>query len=1285
MTLQAIRRLRRRAAERVYLAYTNDETYYGIRARDVVQAEGHALSSYVQLVKEDLWASALEIALAVEEMGTSLHLKIQGEHVMKIGEGVPNYMIGLKKKHYRVFRCHGPAHKCLRENVYNHEGSRGVPSLRTIPKRKAPRPWRGGCRGMDGFEKELKKDYTHEEIYLVDDGNVLDDGEPLLHDKICVRHGHEHVERWNCLDRTSLLMRSCRWKYGLEKESEKDVTLKETYHLDDKQDQDEELEKESENGLVREDLYLMASKDDDHKYVEKGNCSELTLSVGGHSKTNELNNESVVGLVHDETYLIVHQDQGDELEKDGEDGLVRKVLYPMTDAEGQDGDQRYEEEGNCHERKMSVRGGNMMEGLEKMSVNGLVHDESYLTGYKGQDVELEKEGENGLVLEEPYLMVDNEDPDGEDQDDENPLNDKTYIGEDEKNWGKGNCLEQTLSARDPTRRMGSGQLTIDLDDWTLYGFEHVKDYFVGESYAGCAYGFGTRDGSGRELRYLNQRGGMHTDQDPEILTIPDDSQPEVQRDDRMDQDEITWYDRLHQREFLTPPRSIASRSRSRERHIPVLTQVARELMADPPSEYHGAWWSQQTHYVKADADHQLLSVLVVDGDHHIGHAWAFRNSYVADVIKEMEEDLLLYSYIEVVPTQATRWDEVARLVFPGPSVVTVMNPVDTRHTKWELYQSHREVPMISLGKVTGYALIPKATDIRGAQTRLNMRAPWDHTWTLVCLDTESWVIHVKKLPGVIVRMVRDYKSSLPQYLRGGMETEETQQPSIFTRPPGLAVPTQQTPQAGDWTWEATDQDAQVSPPPPEDEEIPAWALAGTRHPTRYPIRAAIAPSMRSDIAYLTFKEDEVMSIGSLKVRLADVLHTRKERIGVYADGNPHELLQEWVPSPTKVRVEDLMAAPTPHFRYLNVYHKEASQEFILRIHPSMNNDDVRLMLGSIIREDPMRVALYDNNGRLWHYLESMAWCTAAVLIISRGGMHQDRPTSRSPRRTISTTLAFGPHSDSGSTNSPIHEPVAMGNVPDMDDASQSSPTRARTQGILRPPPILTVDPPHVLPRAQALRQAGALIGDDVPSPASIVHELESYVHSAVPTISPPPGQPRRTSRPIMDGLRTIGRAFAAEEADAQRVLADIQLTIKPHSPMWSQPSSPSLWRDVESLFIPSPQVLRCIHPLDIREGLWEAYHRVRYIPVLQHGLLHGTVVCSMEVDMARAQNRLETYTIASRQWRIVAPTSDDWLIVTMDLPYDVMADLDELQYLRALRRGGNAFTAYALSSLQDGT
>ena len=70
---------------------------------------------------------------------------------------------------------------------------------------------------------------------------------------------------------------------------------------------------------------------------------------------------------------------------------------------------------------------------------------------------------------------------------------------------------------------------------------------------------------------------------------------------------------------------------------------------------------------------------------------------------------------------------------------------------------------------------------------------------------------------------------------------------------------------------------------------------------------------------------------------------------------------------------------------------------------------------------------------------------------------------------------------------------------------------------------------------------------------------------------------------------------------------------------------------------------------------------MRYVPIINKGLVSGTIVMSAELDMEKAQTRVDNYTVAARQWRLMGLTPCDWVVVPLPLPQDVQDDMCELE------------------------
>ena len=180
----------------------------------------------------------------------------------------------------------------------------------------------------------------------------------------------------------------------------------------------------------------------------------------------------------------------------------------------------------------------------------------------------------------------------------------------------------------------------------------------------------------------------------------------------------------------------------------------------------------------------------------------------------------------------------------------------------------------------------------------------------------------------------------------------------------------------------------------------------------------------------------------------------------------------------------------------------------------------------------------------------------------------------------------------------------------------------------------------------------------------LLRGLEKLQHMYIPQLA----QPRRTPRPISEGEALVGRAFAAEEANIHPIMIDIETAIQPRSPIWWTPREARVWRQAEAIQLPPSEQVRCLHPLDIRQGVWERYHAVRCVPIIRRGRVMGTVVASMETTMHSLQQPLHLTATADHVWRLLALSPEEWCILAEHLPADIREDLSELEFLRGQMR-----------------
>ena len=502
------------------------------------------------------------------------------------------------------------------------------------------------------------------------------------------------------------------------------------------------------------------------------------------------------------------------------------------------------------------------------------------------------------------------------------------------------------------------------------------------------------------------------------------------------------------------------------------------------------------------------------------------------------------------------------------------------------------------------------------------------------------------------------------FVRGGMHHDQNMDTGDeWDRAWHRQIDDDDTPPA--WaTQDMTDQQDADSPVAPSLQ----WATS-LPAPPNSTVRVVISGSVRSDIKELTFKAEEVVSVGALKVRLMDIIMIRRERIAIYPLDDHTTKLNDWEATRAEVVVFDDMVFGDPSTDYLNIYMPEKNAEFILRIADGMSQDSIERRIGHIIDVEPARIQLTDHRGMEWRFPTSRPLTSAVVLNISRGGMHPaSRSRSRSPTRppTTRTTAmtptvpwSFGPHSPSGSTEEqatpPFQPPAHIRQS--MDPADRRWVEDAVPRGLLA----------HESSREDALYQVGAIDLTPLrppPSPTSVETDNPNFVHSAAWPVSPPAAQPRRTSRPIRSADGIVGNAFAAEEASTSHVIQDLERAIQPRMPLWWTPQEARVWHEVLDVRINMPTPVRCVHGYDIRRGIWEFYQEVRYIPVLSAGQPACTVIASHCLSMTQVQQRISEESIVTRHWHLMAPTHRDWLILSFHLPMAVIERLDELDYRR---------------------
>ena len=109
-------------------------------------------------------------------------------------------------------------------------------------------------------------------------------------------------------------------------------------------------------------------------------------------------------------------------------------------------------------------------------------------------------------------------------------------------------------------------------------------------------------------------------------------------------------------------------------------------------------------------------------------------------------------------------DEVEVVWLPPMQYVTALRYSDLRHTRWEMYQFPRIIPIIYTGPVDEYIVLPWNITVPQAQDRVDewSRSNYymDH---IMAIDYRAWILH---------RIRQCVKTTLTgKYGRGCLQTE----------------------------------------------------------------------------------------------------------------------------------------------------------------------------------------------------------------------------------------------------------------------------------------------------------------------------------------------------------------------------------------------------------------------------------------------------------------------------------------------------------------------------------
>ena len=155
-----------------------------------------------------------------------------------------------------------------------------------------------------------------------------------------------------------------------------------------------------------------------------------------------------------------------------------------------------------------------------------------------------------------------------------------------------------------------------------------------------------------------------------------------------------------------------------------------------------------------NAQEEPLPVLITEENATIGYIWAHPHAQVGEVIQNFADELHIECLIDYDPVQATKWRDLNSLELMGRLVILAEEYLDLRQSRWELFQTVREVPMMA---------------------RLDYRAPYPQVWHVMALDFHNWVITRRELPSIVrdaVDGIDRLRRRIRATPRGGMKKSQ---------------------------------------------------------------------------------------------------------------------------------------------------------------------------------------------------------------------------------------------------------------------------------------------------------------------------------------------------------------------------------------------------------------------------------------------------------------------------------------------------------------------------------
>ena len=310
--------------------------------------------------------------------------------------------------------------------------------------------------------------------------------------------------------------------------------------------------------------------------------------------------------------------------------------------------------------------------------------------------------------------------------------------------------------------------TLELRIATILGVPHLSTYLTTMR---CTPWLTT---SGMEnqtvVAMVQERAGMRRDISPTEYILeqrqrsPQDGGEDEESEEVRNMYLANMYESAHDgcttpRHSPRAPMMMASRSRSRSRHISPATSMQRGSVS--PTR-HG-YWSRSYPFAIASAQSDPISKVGTEGNETlVGYVWADPGAVIMQVMQTLRLDLHLAVDVIVIPTSARLWRDVEKLDFENRPIVRLDSYKDMRLDRWELFQKPRIIPMLYAGTLVRYMVFPWTLSLTFIQHRLDLWASSRHSCWVQAVDDEAYVIVKRDFPQRVITIM-DTMSEVPDH------------------------------------------------------------------------------------------------------------------------------------------------------------------------------------------------------------------------------------------------------------------------------------------------------------------------------------------------------------------------------------------------------------------------------------------------------------------------------------------------------------------------------------------